>query len=1165
MAYNDPYDPFDPYGDPYYDEFDDYGYGGTNYLSGMFGGSGLSWWEEEERKRREEEARRLGKEPVQTETTKTLADGTVETTLKTTEEPIFKSPDDMMLETVEVPRAPTPEELERERQAREAAKAGGLASPLQPVAPAQATPSITERAEGAPSWEEVQRKISEAAAVRPPMEPVVPVVPAAPAQAPRAAAPAAPARPVAPPTIMGRQAAPGSVVDLAARAGRALGITDGGAPAQAAPAAGPTQDQVRQLWERYNQTGNPADFERANQAMQAMERAQVQPAGVQPSGAVTTPVSAPATPAGRELPPAGAPTATPTAIEGPPGSMSAYNQYINQNESGKSGAFDFKYHNRNKSSAYGMFGITRGTYDMIARLDPYFAGKPITSLTREEQIRANNVLTNHNNAQLDRAGYAPSEGFNTSALAHFAGSRGAIDYLRTRNSDGTGGYISPEAARANGGYDQTRRIMEGRLRNAPAPSSGAAEPTAVATTPGAQTVPGADQLGIGEAVTTGSFGAPITNGVTEIPKVELQPGATTIPAYGPGSPGANRAASLQRFQEVQNDPSGLTAFIKNPEVPDDIKDLALKRLQGQATKIKAEAKAQEMVAKGDTKAIQKVVTGKPKDEEGSWLKLYFLHRLGGMALAKGEAIKLGLLPDQYTTATFKDPKTGQDVTAQVKVRADGKILEGMSIGGMQLNQEQLALAAKGVGAGDWTTSGTIMQAADGTMVRLQTNKKGESRYVKAEGGTWTGDPKTLKKLEEAGAMRRMDRGLVVDLAKKHGQNVLEAEKEYVGLNGPFRSPEERQQFRDAYGFGLATPAPVPGVAQTGTPPVAAPGAVTTAPATTPVAPGAVAVPPAGAPAPVAGVERRPVEPVAPGAVAAPPAVAPGAPPQVAPGALPQVAPAPELIRPIEGQKQEKVVSQKEQEQFVTKTKPEIGEAATNGQFVAQARRQQLDLIKSNPAIVNIMNGTGTGYDKAKNVIIRAMSGAYGSEEKEQLYKDIKATGLGEAEIGALQEFLNINTTINAKTLRMNSGGGSVSDAEQRANKEANIGNIDRIPVYAALAGLHRSGFAGDLNGSKQQFMAANPQLRTTTEFNSAWQKQEALLLKQYQAIAKSRFDVMGKAPAANADAAALAAYRDRVFRAFEAYPAPTFNYESGKWDYGTANAKRAAMSAILGR
>jgi len=150
-------------------------------------------------------------------------------------------------------------------------------------------------------------------------------------------------------------------------------------------------------------------------------------------------------------------------------------------------------------------------------------------------------------------------------------------------------------------------------------------------------------------------------------------------------------------------------------------------------------------------------------------------------------------------------------------------------------------------------------------------------------------------------------------------------------------------------------------------------------------------------------------------------------------------------------------------------------------------------------------------------------------------------------------------------LRLNSGGGSVSDAEQRANKEANIGNIDRIPVYAALAGLHRSGFAGDLNGSKQQFMAANPQLRTTTEFNSAWQKQEALLLKQYQAIAKARFDVMGKLPAANADASTLAAYRDRVFRAFEAYPAPTFNYESEKWDYKTANAKRAAMSAILGR
>jgi len=173
--------------------------------------------------------------------------------------------------------------------------------------------------------------------------------------------------------------------------------------------------------------------------------------------------------------------------------------------------------------------------------------------------------------------------------------------------------------------------------------------------------------------------------------------------------------------------------------------------------------------------------------------------------------------------------------------------------------------------------------------------------------------------------------------------------------------------------------------------------------------------------------------------------------------------------------------------------------------------------------------------------------------------------LTEPEQGALQEFVNLNTVVNAKTLRANAGPGAVSDAEQRANKEANVGNVDRIPAYAAMAGLHRSQFTGDLAASKQAFLAANPQLKTTSEFNTAWQKQEALRLKEYQAIAKARFDIMGKAPAPSAGPEAIKAYRDRVFRAFEAYPAPQYDMATNKWNYQTANARRAAMAAVLGQ
>jgi hypothetical protein len=200
-------------------------------------------------------------------------------------------------------------------------------------------------------------------------------------------------------------------------------------------------------------------------------------------------------------------------------------------------------------------------------------------------------------------------------------------------------------------------------------------------------------------------------------------------------------------------------------------------------------------------------------------------------------------------------------------------------------------------------------------------------------------------------------------------------------------------------------------------------------------------------------------------------------------------------------------------------------------------------------------------------MINAVSGAYGAEEKKQLADDLGQVmnKLTESEQGALTEFVNLNTVVNAKTLRANAGPGAVSDAEQRANKEANVGNVDRIPAYAAMAGLHRSQFNGDLAASKQAFLQANPQIKTTSEFNSAWQKQEAVRLKEYQAIAKARFDIMGRAPEMKAGPEAIRAYRDRVFRAFEAYPAPQYDASTNKWNYQTANARRAAMAAVVGQ
>jgi hypothetical protein len=42
-------------------------------------------------------------------------------------------------------------------------------------------------------------------------------------------------------------------------------------------------------------------------------------------------------------------------------------------------------------------------------------------------------------------------------------------------------------------------------------------------------------------------------------------------------------------------------------------------------------------------------------------------------------------------------------------------------------------------------------------------------------------------------------------------------------------------------------------------------------------------------------------------------------------------------------------------------------------------------------------------------------------------------------------------------------------------------------------------------------------------------------------------------------------FKDKVFKAFEMYPAPQFDSETGKWNYQTANAQRAAARRLLGQ
>jgi hypothetical protein len=772
---------------------------------------------------------------------------------------------------------------------------------------------------------------------------------------------------------------------------------------------------------------------------------------------------APVAPAALVAPsPAAAAPAAPPAAAVAPGS-DEYTQTMLAELRKREGNYDSPPHSA--SSAQGAYGITAPAYSDIQRADPYFANRPQGQLSPADQDRAALVLRGLNQQRLQSQGVEPTEA--NQQLAHFLGPKGAADYLSS-------GYISPEAAAANGGVEKVRQIAEERLALG-RQLSGQVGPAVAGV---------GREMGMGE------------------------------PGYG----GGDVTPQARQFQSVQNDKQGLITMLANPNLDPATRRVAETQLGDLYRNDKEMAAAEKaanaaLTGKNGGLALDRLI--KKEGDEGSYIKAYIYARLGLTELAREEQQKLGA-GDKWIS-TMIDGKS-----AYVKFNAQGLPVAGVGQDG-DLSKDDLLRAAN---RGKVSTAAEFLEAPNKQILRSQVDEKGNAQLVDvATGEKYTGPSLGLKPMREGVKMREMDYGVLTSLKKKHGGNVLDALKEYQTSVGPLND-SDRNEFLKLYGYATGS---------------AAPGAVTPPP-------GAVAPPP--------------------GAVAPPPgAVAPVTP--VAPGAVPTATPtSPGLSTPISQLQTGTAVTKAEQAAFVAKegTKEQIGTSANDGMAVANIRRQQMDIVKNNPSIINILNGQGTQYDRARRLMVNAVTGSYGNEDKKQLADELNqlVNKLNPGEYGALQEFLNQNTVVNAKTLRANSGPGAVSEAEQRANKEANIGNIDRIETYAALAGLNRSQFTGDLNASKQAFLASRPDIKTTSQWNSEWQKRESEMVKQYQAIAKGRFEVMGKPPKATAAPAEMSAYRDRVFRAFEVYPAPKFDPATNKWDYVTANAKRAAMSAILG-
>jgi hypothetical protein len=783
-----------------------------------------------------------------------------------------------------------------------------------------------------------------------------------------------------------------------------------------------------------------------------------------------------------------------------------YNARIAQQESGANP--NIGYHDRNKGSAYGTYGMTAAGYEDARKINPSLP-QDITQASPEQQTQAQNAYTQQNAKYLQNYGVEPTQ--QNLAAAHFLGAKGLSDYLKT-------GYISEAAARANGGAENVKRIVDQRLGGQAAPASGAVQrPQPVApVAPEAQTQPAQ----VAEPVAPVSPEAPQTQApqnMYSLAKPQAQP--TTSTAY------------IDQYQTAQNDPAALMKMGTDENIPEWMRDRSRNRAADIITQQREQTKAQADLATKTPSDLARLMTERKKD--GSWGKYILFGMLGMTALRDEEAGKLGIGSDKIFTGA--DGKS-----YLVKVGANGAPIEGFNSEGKALTPEEMiqAVGQGQVQKGATTHTGKMQDVTTGDVYYERTTPQG-IQLVDNNGNIYKGKSSNLRPFgigsdiatqdllqrqklqnqynyEPAIAAATKGASYLAEFNAKNGTNFAVAGRDAQGMPLLVDQTTNQMVQRPAVATGVAPQA----AATQATAPMAAQGATKVQP----VSP--------NAPRPVAGAT---------------------------PAAIEEARKTQEAEAAVVRQ-----VGEAEQKKFI-ESKQAIGESSQGGQAISNARRQQLDLIKQNPSILNIMNGEGTQFDQARNIITRIATGAYSDDNKEALYLDIKNSGMGQAEQAALRDFANLNTGINAKTLKANSGAGSISNAEQQANKDANIGNVDRIPAFAALSGLHRSQFSGDLAASKQAFLDAHPEFKTDAQFNSAWQKEEAKHLNTYRAIAKARFDVMGKPPEANASKEALAAYKDRIFKAFEAYPAPQFNSTTGKWNYQTANAQRAAALAILGR
>jgi hypothetical protein len=609
----------------------------------------------------------------------------------------------------------------------------------------------------------------------------------------------------------------------------------------------------------------------------------------------------------------------------------------------------------------------------------------------------------------------------------------------------------------------------------------------------------------------------------------------------------------QRLLDSQHDTAGLNSYIADKNNPQEYRNIAELRL-------KQLYKQQE----DDARAIddaKKLVSGTPKEQsdlirklskpsdEGSRIKAYLYNRLGLTELARDEQDKI-LGKSTKIQAGVLD---GKNYTTEIG--PNGAIVNAYEENGKQVDKDTLARlnagsSKFGTHAYGFTGGGLIIPEGDanaGQEYRQRTNSiTGKIENIITTGpnagNTYTGPRGTEKRVESQYLIG--NNNLIMDLMKKHNGNVLDSLKEFEQLKGPLGA-DDRATFLQKYGYQTPAGGYVP--------PKAAPAA--------PAAPEARKM--GYTPEPQAvpgGMQPAVYRPESEQGGMQPAVYRPGQEPGGMQSAVYRPGQEPggmvrtggvDLNTPIASLKQQKEISTraaeegikvqgKRSEGYNDYLDKEVAPESGNGAKIAQVRRNQFNIFNrpgvNADKIFGLYNAAAESPNNQSLTIVRDIIGGQ-FRNPDDVSARIAQLGLDPATRSALEEYNNQNQIINTATLKANSGPGSVSDAEQKANRAANV-DPTKVPALGAYNSMASSQFSGDKLAYKGDWAAQNAdRYSNRLQLERAWKKESQRLDDTYLDISKKRLEYINQN--GNNTAAVKEGYRR--------YPIPEYDARSEKW------------------